>query len=105
MTNFNKANTAIIEAGLLCKYTNRKSFYGKAKVYFMNDGALVLKSYETIVAVYRNHALKVRDYYSVTTSNHVREFAHQVLGNRFTDDALKTYTDDDPVFQYGVSLD
>ena len=102
MTNSNKA---IIEAGLLCKYTNRKSFYGKAKVYFMNDGALVLKSYETIVAVYRNHALKVRDYYSVTTSNHVREFAHQVLGNRFTDDALKTYTDDDPVFQYGVSLD
>lgn len=105
MTNSNKANTAIIEASLLCKYTNRKSFYEKAKVYFMNDGAVVLQSYETIVAVYRNHALKVRDHYSMTTSNHVREFARQVLGNRFTDDVLKTYTDDDPVFQYGVSLD
>ena len=102
MTNSNKA---IIEAGLLCKYTNRKSFYGKAKVYFMSDGAVVLKSYATIVAVIRDGKLKVRDYYSVTTSNHVREFARQVLGNRFTDDALKTYTDDDPVFQYGVSLD
>lgn len=105
MTNSNKANTAIIEAGLLCKYTNRKSFYDKAKVYFMSDGALVLKSYDTIVAVYRNHSLKVRDYYSVTTSNHIREFARQVLGNRFTEDVLKTYTDDDPVFQYGVFLD
>lgn len=105
MTNSNKANTAIIEASLLCKYTNRKSFYEKAKVYFMSDGAVVLQSYETIVAVYRNHALKVRDHYSMTTSNHVREFARQVLGNRFTDDVLKNYTDDDPVFQYGVSLD
>ena len=105
MTNSNKANTAIIEAGLLCKYTNRKSFYDKAKVYFMSDGALVLQSYETIVAVYRNHTLKVRDYYSVTTSNHIREFARQVLGNRFTEDVLKTYTDDDPVFQHGVYLD
>jgi len=105
MTSSNKANTAIIEAGLLCKYTNRKSFYNKAKVYFMSDGALVLKSYETIVAVYRNHTLKVRDYYSVTTSNHIREFARQVLGNRFTEDVLKTYTDDDPVFQHGVYLD
>lgn len=105
MTNSNKANTAILEAGLLCKYTNRKSFYDKAKVYLMSDGALVLKSYDTIVAVYRNHSLKVRDYYSVTTSNHIREFARQVLGNRFTEDVLKTYTDDDPVFQYGVFLD
>ena len=52
MTNSNKANTAIIEAGLLCKYTNRKSFYDKAKVYFMSDGALVLQSYETLSLIH-----------------------------------------------------
>lgn len=76
----------------------RRSFSGKAKVMTMLDGAKVLKSYDTFVAVIRNGSLKVRDYYSPTTSSHVKAFALTYLPN-FDKADLKHYDQDDPVFK------
>lgn len=76
----------------------RRSFSGKAKVMTMLDGAKVLRSYDTIVAVIRNGSLKVRDYYSPTTSSHVKAFALTYLPN-FDKADLKHYDQDDPVFK------
>lgn len=81
----------------------RRSFSGKAKVMTMLDGAKVLKSYDTIVAVIRNGALKVRDYYSPTTSSHVKAFALTYLPN-FDKADLKRYDQDDPVFNEQVVI-
>lgn len=81
----------------------RRSFSGKAKVMTMLDGAKVLKSYDTIVAVIRNGALKVRDYYSPTTSSHVKAFALTYLPN-FDKADLKRYDQDDPVFNEPVVI-
>lgn len=75
----------------------RRSFSGKAKVMTMLDGAKVLKSYDTFVAVIRNGSLKVRDYYSPTTSSHVKAFALTYLPN-FDKADLKHYDQNDPVF-------
>lgn len=75
----------------------RRSFSGKAKVMTMLDGAKVLKSYDTFVAVIRNGSLKVRDYYSPTTSSHVKAFALTYLPN-FDKADLKRYDQNDPVF-------
>lgn len=81
----------------------RRSFSGKAKVMTMLDGAKVLRSYDTIVAVIRNGALKVRDYYSPTTSSHVKAFALTYLPN-FDKADLKRYDQDDPVFNEPVVI-
>lgn len=81
----------------------RRSFSGKAKVMTMLDGAKVLKSYDTIVAVIRNGSLKVRDYYSHTTSSHVKAFALTYLPN-FDKADLKHYDQDDPVFNEPVVI-
>lgn len=79
----------------------RRSFSGKAKVMTMLDGAKVLRSYDTIVAVIRDGSLKVRDYYSPTTSSHVKAFALTYLPN-FDKADLKHYDHDDPVFNEPV---
>jgi len=81
----------------------RRSFSGKAKVMTMLDGAKVLRSYDTIVAVIRNGSLKVRDYYSPTTSSHVKAFALDYLPN-FDKADLKHYDQDDPVFNEPVVI-
>ena len=81
----------------------RRSFSGKAKVMTMLDGAKVLRSYDTIVAVIRNGSLKVRDYYSPTTSSHVKAFALTYLPN-FDKADLKRYDQDDPVFNEPVVI-
>lgn len=81
----------------------RRSFSGKAKVMTMLDGAKVLRSYDTIVAVIRNGALKVRDYYSPTTSSHVKAFALTYLPN-FDKADLKRYDQDDPIFNEPVVI-
>jgi len=83
---------------LSAEHVGRRSFSGKAKVMTMLDGAKVLKSYDTIVAVIRNGSLKVRDYYSPTTSSHVKAFALTYLPN-FDKADLKHYDQNDPVFK------
>ena len=88
---------------LSAESVGRRSFSGKAKVMTMLDGAKVLKSYDTIVAVIRNGALKVRDYYSPTTSSHVKAFALTYLPN-FDKADLKRYDHDDPVFNEPVVI-
>lgn len=81
----------------------RRSFSGKAKVITMLDGAKVLRSYDTIVAVIRNGSLKVRDYYSPTTSSHVKAFALTYLPNSDKAD-LKRYDQDDPTFNEPIVI-
>ena len=81
----------------------RRSFSGKAKVMTMLDGAKVLRSYDTIVAVIRNGSLKVRDYYSPTTSSHVKAFALAYLPN-FDKADLKRYDQDDPTFNEPIVI-
>ena len=67
------------------QYDSRKSFYGKAKVYRDNDGHLLLKSYETIVAEITDGmatadgkpTVNVYGWYSSTTARHINDFLYQ----------------------------
>lgn len=60
-------------------YDRRKSFYNKAKVYVLGNGELVLESYNSLVAVFKNNTLEVFGEWecSQTTLRHVKEFARQ----------------------------
>jgi hypothetical protein len=62
---------------LQARYDARQSFYGKARVYEMDNGAKVLESYSTIVAVIEKGDLFLRGRYSQTTTRHIREFMSQ----------------------------
>jgi len=67
------------------QYDNRKSFYGKAKVYKDNRGHLLLMSYSTIVAEITDGLVtdsgepevKVNGWYSCTTARHINDFLYQ----------------------------
>jgi hypothetical protein len=52
------------------------SFYKKAEVILQN-GELILKSYNTEVAKIKNKKFVIKDYYSVTTARHINEFLQQ----------------------------
>lgn len=53
----------------------QKSYYGKAKVIFADDGAIMLKSYDTIVAKIENGIfVKMWGGYSATTMKHINDF-------------------------------
>ena len=53
----------------------RKSFYGKALVIELENGDILLRSYETIVARIRNGRFeRLWSGYSVTTMNHINAF-------------------------------
>lgn len=59
--------------------TNRqKSFYGKAKVHYYDNGIIGLQSYDTVVCTIKDGKLR-RHWggYSVTTMNHINEFVSQ----------------------------
>lgn len=71
---------------LQARYDARQSFYGKAQVYEMDNGAKVLKSYSTLVAVIEKGNLFLRGRYSQTTTRHIREFMSQ---NGFCKQTLK----------------
>lgn len=55
-------------------FGNRKSFYGKAFVYEDAEGNLYLRSYDTIVSVYKNGKVTHFGKFSQTTSRHQKEF-------------------------------
>ena len=56
---------------------NRKSFYGKAEVIEKDNGDILLRSYNTIVARIRNGNFeRLWDGYSATTMNHINSFIH-----------------------------
>lgn len=60
----------------LCPIDGRKSFYGKAKVFQREDGASVLKSYQTDVCMIDKNGVFHRFWSgeSATTMRHVNSF-------------------------------
>ena len=55
--------------------TLQKSYYGKAKVIYNDDGSVSLKSYDTIVCMIKDgNFVKLWDGYSVTTMKHINDF-------------------------------
>ena len=62
-------------------YSSQKSFCKKANV-IVEGGQTKLKSYSTIVAVKENNTIKVKGWYSKTTSIHINEFLLQNGGKK-----------------------
>ena len=60
-----------------CRYDRRVSFYGKARVEIMENGAIVLISYNTKVAIIKDNEAYVNGIYSQTTLRHIKEFLKQ----------------------------
>lgn len=55
--------------------TLQKSYYGKAKVIYNDDGSVGLKSYDTIVCMIKDgDFVKLWDGYSATTMKHINDF-------------------------------
>ena len=54
----------------------RKSFYGKAKVYIMDDGTKILYSYNTpiIKRTATGELVRIWDKWSATTGQHIAAF-------------------------------
>lgn len=59
---------------------NARSFYKKAYTLHNNDGTIDLKSYDTIVATFKDNKVSVNDTYSATTLRHIKEFIYQTMG-------------------------
>lgn len=66
---------------LEARYDSRASFYGKAHVLIDENGDLLLRSYNTIVAGIFNgkngRFAEVGGWYSATTGRHIKEFLKQ----------------------------
>ena len=67
-------------------YTKRKSFYNKAKLYYINDDIILLVSYNTVIIAYNKNDNILRftdnvDFYTMTTLSHVKEFLKQLNFN------------------------
>jgi hypothetical protein len=63
----------------LCPYyDSAKSFYGKAKVFEIENDVFLV-SYDTVVAFYNRDTkiVQVYDTYSATTLRHIKEFLKQ----------------------------
>lgn len=59
---------------------NAQSFYKKAYTLHNADGTIDLKSYDTIVATFKDNKVSVNDTYSATTLRHIKEFIYQTTG-------------------------
>ena len=59
---------------------NAQSFYKKAYTLHNDDGSIQLKSYDTIVATFKDDKVNVKDMYSMTTLRHIKEFIYQTTG-------------------------
>ena len=73
---------------LIPRFDGRKSFGKKAWVIDEN-GELVLKSYDTLVARIKGGKAEVRGLYSQTTTRHIKEFLRQSGMNVQTSQDLK----------------
>ena len=71
-------NTHITMMELCPYYDSAQSFYGKAKVFEIEND-IFLMSYDTVVAFYNRSAkiAHVYDTYSATTLRHIKEFLKQ----------------------------
>jgi len=61
---------------MMPRFDSRKSFYGKAKIKFVN-GKQVLQSYQTDVAEISDGKATIKGLYSPTTTRHIKEFLRQ----------------------------
>lgn len=74
---------------LHCRYSDQKSFYGKAYVWTTDKGVRCLQSYESTVAVVLpNGRYLSGGYYSQTTSKHQKEFYKQFAKFGSLDDCV-----------------
>jgi hypothetical protein len=62
---------------LEARFDPHKSFYGKAIVFELSQGRLILKSYDKEVADISNGVAKVYGIHSKTTLRHIKEFLRQ----------------------------
>lgn len=82
-------------------FAHVKSFYSKAHVIEYLDDVLALQSYNTIVAVISPEGnLIIRDYYSPTTSRHIKEFALQFAEDYSPSKPLKFYINPQKFSEY-----
>lgn len=60
----------------LAPQNSQKSFYGKAKIHYLDNGTVLLQSYNTIVAEIDGNGQFVRRWYgwSSTTAKHINSF-------------------------------
>lgn len=91
-------------------FTDHKSFYGKAKVLGMADGAKVLYSNDRKMAVIRDGVLKISSQARIAKHiEHVLEFIYQyyslVIEYRTLDDLMARFgNDNDIVFGNQIAL-
>ena len=64
---------------LKSEYGNQNSYYGKAKINYLDNGTKELISYKTKVAIITKggNFIRLWDGYSLTTMNHINEFRMQ----------------------------
>lgn len=66
--------------------SGRASYYNKAKIYTLENGVKLLRSYDTIVAFYYQDPKTQEEYYAIngkysaTTTVHQRDFLYQLAG-------------------------
>lgn len=91
-------------------FTDHRSFYGKAKVLGMADGAKVLYSNDRKMAVIRDGVLKISGHARTTKHiEHVLEFIYQYYSLNFEyrdlDDLMARFgNDSDIVFENQIAL-
>lgn len=62
---------------LQARFDSRQSFYKKAWIKYIDNGDIILQSYETDVAVLHADGTFEAEKYSQTTNRHIREFMKQ----------------------------
>ena len=78
------------------EFGSSKSFYKRAYVLTRDDGIILLKSYDTIVAYINpsNNTIQFFGWYSRTTSKHIQEFVWQYATHSRTRSLSKQFLND-----------
>lgn len=99
--NYNKLldSPISVKRELYPDLSGRKSYYKKAIVYELTNGAKVLRSYDTIVAIYwkdksGEEYYAINGKYSATTTVHQRDFLYQTAGVDIAPRKLVNYVQD-----------
>ena len=100
--NYNKLleSPVIDHEELMPDLSGRAGYYRKAIVYTLENGLKVLRSYDTLVAIYYRDPETEQKYYgingkySATTTVHQRDFLYQEAGVDISARKLAKYTQD-----------
>lgn len=100
--NFNKLleSPVVDQTELIPDLSGRAGYYRKAIVYTLENGLKVLRSYDTLVAVYYKDPATEQEYYAIngkysaTTTVHQRDFLYQEAGVDISARKLDKYTQD-----------